>query len=170
VIQRNAIRLVDVYRRWDILPGSLEFLYELMKERDPEINISHSTLPTFTEHRQFVSRRPFRFWYLLEHWPEGAEKPLWVGYVSATHANEIGVVLLKAWRGRGFGPLAVKQLMHDHKPRVGEPSVRNPHWLANVAPANEHSKHMFTQLGFRKIQETYAYEEADHGSKEATPA
>lgn len=161
------IKLVDVYNGGGVKAGVLEFLYELMKERDPEINISHSTLPTFEQHRQFVTRRPYRCWYLVcvSQGPiagvSGAVEfePVWTGYVSATHHNEIGVVLLKAYRGRGIGSAAVRALMQLHEPLPAGPSVRNGHWLANIAPRNEHSKHVFEKLGFREIQRTYQLQE-----------
>lgn len=151
------IALVDVYLAGaanGIRPGALEFLYELMKERDPEINISHSELPSFEHHRQFVTRRPLRLWYLIE---TPAPHRVWGGYVSATIDNEIGIVLCKAHRGEGFGPQAIRMLIERHRPNPAEATVRNGNWLANIAPANEHSKHVFQKLGFSKIQETYEF-------------
>jgi len=159
------IRLLDLYEGDHIREGALEFLYDLMKERTPEISISHTTLPTFEQHRQFVTRRPYRLWYMIE--PTGTrviatkavgELPVyyWVGYVSATPRNEIGVVLAKAYRGQGYGPLAIRELMRLHEPLPAEPSVRAGRWLANIAPGNEHSQYIFRdKLGFKKIQETY---------------
>lgn len=150
------IRLVDLYEGDHIREGALEFLYELMKERDPEINISHSALPTFEQHRQFVTRRPYRFWYLIEQ-EEASGKAAWVGYVSATARNEIGIVLRQEHRGRGYGPLAIRELMRLHQPLPAEASERARRWLANISPGNEHSKYVFRdKLGFKKIQETFA--------------
>jgi len=158
------IRLVDLYEGDHIREGALEFLYELMKERDPEINISHSTLPTFEQHRQFVTRRPYRLWYLIvaqmANPIEGVTctppADFRIGYISATSRNEIGLVLLKEYRGQGYGPLAIRELMRLHETLPAEPGVRAGRWLANIAPANEHSKYVFAdKLGFKKIQETY---------------
>lgn len=165
------VKLLDIYQGNGIRHGALEFLYELMKERDPEINISHSTLPSFEAHRQFVTRKPYRFWYLLERQAEGREEPVWIGYISATYANEIGIVIRKQYRGNGFGPMAIRILTQAHRPSPASASVRNGNWLANIAPANPHSQHIFQKLGFRKLQETYMLnEEEHHGSKEARPA
>jgi RimJ/RimL family protein N-acetyltransferase len=161
-----VIKLLDVYQAGAIRPGALEWLYDLIKERDPEINISHSTLPSFEQHRQFVTRRPYRFWYLIEYTPEQTEmRPppaYFVGYISATHANEIGIVLKKCWRGIGCGPVAIRMLIALHSPNPADASVRNGHWLANIAPANEHSRHVFTSLGFRKIQETFEFQSEEN--------
>ena len=151
----TMIRLLDVYQAGTIRPGALEFLYELMKEREPEVNISHRAFPSFEQHRQYVTRRPYRFWYLIERQAEGKEEPVWIGFISATHANEIGIVIRKPFRGNGFGPMAIGQLMLGHKPNPAEPGVRTGNWVANIAPANQHSQRTFAKLGFRKIQETF---------------
>lgn len=147
----SEITLTNLYVGNLVRPGAVEFLYELMKERDPEINISHSTLPTFEQHQAFVERQPYRLWYLIDHKEEG-----WVGYVSATERNEIGIVLKKSARGRGFGPRALQLFIADNHPLASAPSQRNGRWLANIAPTNPHSRHVFEKLGFRKIQETFA--------------
>ena len=116
---------VPIYQGGGIRPGALEWLYELIKEREPEINISHRQLPTFEQHRQFVTRRPYRFWYLIERQAEGKEEPVWIGYISATGDNEIGIVLRKPFRGCGFGPMAIRLLTQMHRPNPAEPGVRN---------------------------------------------
>lgn len=153
------MRLVNLYGDSGTRPGAARFLYELMKEREPEMNISHRGLPRWDEHVAFIRRRPYRFWYLIE--VDGA----WAGYISATADNEIGVVIRKAYRGQGLGPKAIKALITLHYPNPGVPSERNNRWLANINPENEHSKHVFQKLGFRKLQETFILEE-DHGKTE----
>lgn len=168
---KTMIRLLDVYAGGYIRHGALEFLYELMKEREPEINISHRELPTFEQHRQFVTRRPYRCWYLIERQAEGKEEPVLIGYVSATNQNEIGIVIRKPFRGCGFGPMAILMLTQIHRPLPAEPSVRNGRWLANIAPGNARSRHVFESLGFREIQRTYELpEEEQHGNEKAEAA
>lgn len=163
------IRLIDIYEPTRILPGAIEFLYELMKERAPEANISHQALPSFEQHRQFIHRRPYRCWYLIEVYLANADLPVrvprWVGYVSATHFNEIGVGLQKQAQGHGIGPAAIRMLMKTHAPRPAEPAVRNGRWLANIAPGNEHSRHVFEKLGFTLLQHTYELTEEEHHGK-----
>lgn len=158
------ISLINMYDEGGGRPvGATEFLYELMKERDPEINISHKELPTYEEHRRFVHSMPYRLWYLIE---QDAE---WVGYISATANNEIGIVLRKQYRGIGIGPEAVLLLMRAHEPNPHRASLCNGRWLANIAPGNERSRRMFEGLGFRKIQETFALQqEESHGQQDAT--
>lgn len=146
------MRLVSVYRDdGSIATGAVDFLYALIAERmtEPSVNIS-ATMPSLEEHRGFVRRMPYRFWYLIEN--DDYER---IGYVSATGLNEIGIVLLKAHRGKGHGPWAVKELMRLHEPLPAVPSQRRGCWLANVAPNNRRSKGMFKALGGKLIQVTY---------------
>lgn len=169
------IRLIDLYEGVGIRLGALEFLYKLMEERqtEPEVNISHKELPSFEHHRAFWTRRPYRFAYLIEaadfETKNSAQDHPWIGYISTTARNEIGIVLLKGWRGHGFGPEAVRAFIAKHQPNCAVPSEVDGYWLANIAPGNEHSKQMFQRLGFHKISETYALEEEPHG-QETGPA
>lgn len=150
------IRLVDVYKEdGSAKPLAVSFLFDLIAERvlEPNVNIS-ATMPSLTAHKEFVAKRPYRCWYLVEEVLDGTDRL--VGYVSATHRNEIGIVLFKKHRGKGFGAQAVKLLMERHSPLPGIPSERRGRWIANVNPENEHSKHLFGEkLGGKLIQITY---------------
>lgn len=152
------LKLLDVYHAGGIRPGALEYLYELMKAREPEVNISHREMPSFEQHRQYVTRRPYRFWYLIERQGQGTFEPAWIGFISVTENNEIGIVLGKNHRGNGFGPMAISMLMSMHRPNPAVPGARTGRWLANIAPANERSLRTFARLGFRKIQETFEFQ------------
>jgi hypothetical protein len=164
------IKLVNVYESGRIRPGAIEFLYGLVKERleEPDTNISHRTMPTIEQHRAFMHRRPYTHWYLVETELRRADiesatelppLPTWVGYISATPRNEIGIVLLKYWRGRGLGPAIVQEFIKTHDPLPAEPSVRSGSWLANIHPKNSASLHMFqSKLGGKIIQVTMELE------------
>jgi hypothetical protein len=115
-------------------------LYELLKQRNPHMNISHRVMPTWEQHRKFFARRPYSAWYLIRSGED------YVGAVYLTTLNEIGVSILKCWRGFCLGPRAIRMLMRKH------PRER---YLANINPRNEKSIRMFQQIGFRIIQQTY---------------
>lgn len=161
------IRFVDVYAKGYPWPHAVAFLYRLIQERmeEPELNISHKRMPTFQEHCDFVERRPYRCWYMIE------EDGQLVGYACATFKNEIGVILSKRARGRGLGPQAINFLMSSHDPLPERSSERRGTWLANIAPGNKHSQHIFEKLGFKLIQHTYAFpEEANDGKDQSSTA
>lgn len=151
------ISLLDVYNT-EFHEAALFMLYELMREREPEINISHEVMPTWEEHRKLVESKPYRCWYVIGLQP--LPHVNWAGSISATEQNEIGIVLFSQCRGHGIGPAAIKELMLLHSPLPAIPSKRSGKWLANIAPGNMHSQHIFKKLGFKRIQCTYAYEEA----------
>jgi RimJ/RimL family protein N-acetyltransferase len=151
-----VIALVDVYEHGGRPKReAVGFLFDLIAQRmtEPEVNIS-AAMPSWDEHRLFVERMPFRFWYLIT--VPDQDSVAWAGYVSATRRNEIGIVLLKTHRGQGYGAQAVRMLMDEHQPLPAVPSERRGRWIANVNPQNEHSKHLFAdKLGGRLIQNTY---------------
>jgi RimJ/RimL family protein N-acetyltransferase len=130
------IDLADVYKT----SGSIETLYELLKERDDTVNISHKELPSFCYHVMFVEHRPYAKWFLIM--AEGER----VGSIYLSRQGEIGVFIFKAHQGKGYGTAAIKALMAQ------EPGHR---FLANVNPANDRSADLFKGLGFKLIQHTY---------------
>lgn len=130
------IELVDVYKT----AGSIEILYELLKERDDTVNISHREMPDIHNHTWFVESRPYREWLLIQHDGET------VGSVYISQQGEIGVFIFKAHQGKGYGTRAIKAAM------ARWPGHR---FLANINPKNERSAELFKKLGFRLIQHTY---------------
>jgi RimJ/RimL family protein N-acetyltransferase len=129
--------LVSVYRLPKAAPP---ILYQLLQERDARVNISHRTMPTWKEHLRFIARHPYDVWYMIRSEQE------YVGAIYLTAMNEIGIGILARWRGRGYGPAAIKVLMRKH------PRER---FLANINPNNVKSIGMFTDMGFHIIQKTF---------------
>jgi RimJ/RimL family protein N-acetyltransferase len=135
----KAIKLVDINggnALW-----SATFLYDLLFERDPIANISHREMPTFEQHRDFVESRPYEAWYIVH----ADDDP--IGAIYLTKKDEIGISILKAYQGNGYGKQAIYLLMRMH------PVKR---FLANIAPGNTRSITMFEKLGFELIQFTFA--------------
>jgi RimJ/RimL family protein N-acetyltransferase len=135
-VRPTDISLTSVYER----EGACRILFDLLKERVPEVNISHKAMPTWLEHVDFVNSRPYQAWYFIEN-EEGA-----VGAIYLSRQDEIGVFIFKWFQGYGYGTQAVLKLMEKHGPR---------RYLANIAPNNHPSQGMFYFLGFRLISHTY---------------
>lgn len=121
----------------------VEFLYDLLAQRDPVANISHREMPSYEAHRRFVESRPYKCWYIVH----ADDDP--VGAVYLTHQNEIGISILKDHQGHGYGKKAIRILIQAH------PAEK---FLANIAPSNARSIAMFEKLGFGAIQLTMAKE------------
>lgn len=130
------MKLVDVYTCPD---EAVNVLWALLLERTPEVNISHRRMPSPREHRDFIASHPYEAWYLIDI---GA----YAGAVYLTKDREIGVGVLSRYRGQHYGLNATRLLMQAHPGR----------FLANINPRNAASIEMFRQLGFHKLQETYA--------------
>lgn len=168
--------LIDVYD--DTQPDgvrkhAIDYLYQIVKERleEPDNNISHSMLPTMAQHVSFVTSKPYQRWFLIEQQrQEGHDADshgaLWVGYISATFNNEIGIILQRHARGQGLGRAVVRFFTLSYDPMPASPSARIGRWLANISPKNERSRRMFTGLGFVKMQETFELtQEAANGNR-----
>jgi len=41
------------------------FLYDLLLQRSPTVNISHRKMLTYDEHVKFVTSRPYSRWFLM---------------------------------------------------------------------------------------------------------
>jgi RimJ/RimL family protein N-acetyltransferase len=132
-----SVELISVYRLPKVAP---ELLYRLLEERESHMNISHRDMPTWKDHLRFIAKRPYSAWYLIEYEQD------YVGAIYLTALGEIGIGILAAWHGRGFGPAAIHTLMRKH------PRSR---FLANINPDNAKSIRMFSDMGFRIIQQTY---------------
>lgn len=126
-----------------------DLLIERSQEEDASVNISHRALPTYAQHWDFVRSAPYYRWYLIYDNEE------FVGSISITKRNEIGIVLKRKARGCGFGKSAVKRIIETEVPLPAVPGERSGKFLANINPNNARSIALFTGLGFKHIQNTY---------------
>jgi RimJ/RimL family protein N-acetyltransferase len=143
------IRLVDVYE----VPEAAELLYRLMQERPAESAIAHRRTPSMEEHRAFMAAKPYRAWCLVN--AGASPQSIYVGAVTLTPNNEVGVFILREFQRRGYARAALIELMRAYKPMPGIAAVRPGHFVANVNPKNEASIALFTSLGGRHIANTY---------------
>lgn len=142
------IEFHDVYATED----AVGVLYALMKERDPDTNISHRECPSYADHMDFVERRPYWLWYLI-----GSEYE-WIGAVNITHRNEIGIAIFRSYQRNGWGRKALVKVIADIEPRPAIAGERAGYFIANVNPQNTRSIQLFESIGFKLCQETYSYE------------
>jgi RimJ/RimL family protein N-acetyltransferase len=117
-----------------------EFLYDLLKERQSFMNISHKKMPTFIEHIKFVESKPYSKWYIIIY---ESDK---IGSIYLSKQDEIGIFLKKKNQAKGIGSNAIKQIM------TLNPRVR---YLANINPKNKKSIEFFKKKEFKLIQHTY---------------
>lgn len=143
----TAVRLVDVHA----VAQAAELLWQLLRERPAEANISHRGMPSQEEHERFVASHSYRCWYLIQ---ESASQA-YVGACYLTRHNEIGVAILRAFQRRSFARAALRELLRTHAPLPAIAGERRGSFIANVAPRNEASQRFFESLGGRLVQYTY---------------
>ena len=119
------------------------FLYELLKQRDPRANISHKRMPSFKQHESFIQSKPYSKWYIIESSNDD------IGSIYLSKNNEIGIFLIGKNQNKGIGCKALKLLIEKN------PKIR---YLANVNPKNKKSIDFFKKNGFKLIQHTYELE------------
>lgn len=142
MIQYPEISFVSVYGTRE--PESsyfYRFLYNLLSQRTPEVNISHRKMPSYYEHIAFVQSEPYKEWYIIQN-AKGSP----VGSIYVTHSNEIGVFIEHLYRGDGYASAAIYGILALNP---------NTEFLANINPANEKSVELFKKFGFTYIQNTY---------------
>ena len=124
--------------------SDFRFLYNLLKERNPNMNISHKKIPTYSEHVKFVKSKPYTKWDVIEY---GKQK---IGSIYLSKNDEIGIFLKKQFQGKNVGQESLELFMKMN------PRKR---YLANVNPKNTVSQKFFKKNGFKLIQHTYEFEE-----------
>lgn len=127
----------------DILEIDYIPLYELLRDRSPEINISHQHCPSFEEHCRFWRSKPYPYAKAI------VVDDNFAGYCYLTDRNEIGMFLKKEYQGQNIGSIVLKIIKEEFK---------GHQLFANIAPMNGASKRFFERHGFKFIQETYRFE------------
>ena len=120
--------------------SDVKFLFDLLKERNPRVNISHKKMPTYNQHRKFIKSKPYSKWYIIL---ESKQK---IGSIYLSKNDEIGIFLSKKFQGKNVGNFALNELMKKN------PRKR---FLANVSPKNKKSMEFFKKNGFKLIQYTF---------------
>ena len=120
--------------------SDLQFLYDLLKQRQSNENISHKKLPTFTQHTAFVKSKPYSKWYVI------LEDKFRLGSIYLSKQNEVGIFIDKNSRKLGIANKSLELLIQ-----------KNPRnrYLANINPQNRKSITFFTKNKFKLIQYTY---------------
>ncbi len=133
-IDKKEIKLIPVMKK-DFL-----FLFELLKERKPHMNISHKKMPTYSQHVRFILSKPYKKWYIIKIKNES------VGSIYLSYQDEIGIFILQKFQRLQIGKEVIKLLM-EKNPRK--------RYLANINPKNKKSIKFFKEQNFELIQYTY---------------
>ena len=120
--------------------SDVKFLFDLLKERDPRVNISHRKMPTYSQHAKFIKSKSYSKWYIIL---KSKQK---IGSIYLSKNDEIGIFLSKKFQGKNVGSFALNELIKKN------PRKR---FLANVNPKNKKSISFFKNNNFKLIQYTF---------------
>ena len=124
----------------EISEDDFELLYNILREREPEESITHTAIPSYEEHVNFIKSKPYSIWYIIL---QNNEK---VGTVYLSQEDEVGIFIKKEYQKQGIGKIALELLIKTN-PRKK--------FYANVNPKNSKSIQFFEDFGFKLIQNTY---------------
>jgi len=124
-----------------ITKNDMLFLYELLKSKDPNANISHKKMPSYDEHVKFVMSKPYTNWYIIEYDKKNT------GAIYLSKQDEIGISINNDYEYDQIAETALKLLMKLN------PRKR---YLANVSPKDKNSQKFLLKNGFTGLE--YVYE------------
>ena len=120
--------------------ADIEFLFDLLKKRDPISNISHKKMPSYSQHIKFIKSKPYSKWYIIL---KENEK---IGSIYLSKNNEIGLSILESKRTKNIQNLALNELIKKNpRKRI----------LANINPKNKNLISFFKKNDFKLIQYTF---------------
>ena len=117
-----------------------KFLFDLLKQREGIVNISHKSLPTWEEHVEFIKNNTYQSWDII--WVDDVR----IGNIYLTDRDELGIFLDKKSQSNGYGSIAINEFMKKNGKK---------RYLANINPTNYKSIQFFGKHGFTHIQNTY---------------
>ena len=117
------------------------FLYELLKNKDPNANISHKKMPSYDEHVEFVMSKPYTNWYVIEYDKKN------VGSIYLSKQDEIGISINNDYEYDQIVKPALKLLMKLNQRK---------RYLANTNPKDVRAQEFLLKNGFTGLE--YIYE------------
>lgn len=142
-LKTSKIELVKVNNS----ASHINALFEILKSRDSQSNISHTKLPSYKKHKQFVNSKPYRYWFLI------LSSNQVIGNTYITRLNEISIKLKK--KNSFYYQEILSLLINNLKPLKAIPSKRRSSFLLNVSSKDKNLISLFSRMGLKKIQETY---------------
>jgi hypothetical protein len=127
----------------------VDFLFHLLTER--QHSISHTSMPNFEEHQQFIDNHPYRAWLLVKQ--NGA----YIGSAYLQIDNSIGINFLPEYYG-AIGAV-VQLLQSQFTPLPALKSVRNAKFHVHVPAADKELEKALEALDANKLQTTYLLKE-----------
>ncbi len=131
------MKIFDGMKLKKVSEEDIDFLYDMLKERDPIENILHKEMPRYDEHVKFViESNPYDGWYIII---VSSQK---VGHINIIHKENyyVGWFIKKEFQNWGIAIKAFEILKKLHKSSI---------YTGKSNPKNLRSRKFMEKLGFR---------------------
>lgn len=120
-------------------------LYKLLEDR--RHNISHSKIPSFQNHKEFVLTHPYKVWYLV------SQNSKTVGTFYIKYDNSIGLNLLI--QNIELVEFIINYIRDKYKPEPEIPSLIPPYFYINISKNNLELEIILKKLNINSFQVSY---------------
>ena len=110
-------------------------------------SISHSSMPSFQEHKEFVQKHPYRYWFFVKLLEES------IGTLYLSNVNSIGINLIDEYKDMAEEVLLKVQETFEPLPPIK--SVRSSTFIINVPHDDHQLADTIKRLGGNEIQKTF---------------
>jgi hypothetical protein len=113
--------------------------------------ISHTELPVYAKHKEFVTNHPYRAWFII------LQNKIALGNVYIQHDNSIGLNCsdeVNEWQIKEI----LNEITCEFQPLDSVPSVRVGKFFLNVAASNIHLQEKLEKLGLKESQRSFIFE------------
>ena len=137
------MKIFDTMKLKKVSEDDVDFLYDMLKERDSIENYLHKEMPTYEDHIKFVMEsNPYDGWYIITLDSKR------VGHINIVHKDnyEIGWFIKKEFQNLGIAAKAFEVLKKLHKSSI---------YTGTSNPKNFRSHKLLEKLGF-KLTKTFS--------------
>ncbi|MDB9909846.1 hypothetical protein OAD45_05545 [Gammaproteobacteria bacterium] len=126
----------------------IDTLYSLLQERS--YSISHTSIPSYEEHSNFVKKNPYRAWYFI------IESKKILGSVYVSYENIIGIQLMSPTKDLYVNSL--NYIIKNYQPMPGIKSIRSKYFHINIPWSDKNLIDLLTVLGLKPVELTFILE------------
>jgi len=125
--------------------NQIELLYKLLDER--KYSISHSIMPSFKEHEEFVKNNPYRAWFFIQ------KQDNTIGSFYIQHDNTIGLNLIDV--NKSIVREIIKFVIKNFSPNLPSKSQVAPYFSINVPYSFLELRSSIEAISCKPIQISY---------------
>jgi len=151
-IKKTAVRKIEMFKLELVVPTEKQ-TKELFRQLSTRaFNISHKELPTYEEHKKYVTYHPYRAWFII--WKDEVA----LGNVYIQNDNSIGLNC-----SNNISQLQIEKTLNiltsEFQPLDPVPSVRIGKFFLNVAASNVKLQDKLKSIGLIEKQRSFIYDQ-----------